>query len=271
MTTSLRCGAHTLDLSRPRVMGILNVTPDSFSDGGRFVDRERALDHARRMIADGADLIDVGGESTRPGAEAVSRGRRARARAADRRRRSRAKALLVSIDTMKPAVMRAAIAAGAAMINDVRALRERGALEVVARTRRRRLPDAHARRRRARCRQAPRYGDVVAEVRDFPACRARSACEAAGIARERIVLDPGFGFGKTLDAQPGAAARACRALVDAGLSGARRTVAQVLARRDHRPRRRTSGSPAASPRCSRRSRAVRRSCACTTCARRSMR
>ena len=193
--TMLRCGPHALDLTRPRVMGILNVTPDSFSDGGRFFDRERALDHARRMLADGADLIDVGGESTRPGAAPVDEaGELARViPVIDELAREGA---LVSVDTMKPAVMRAAVAAGAAMINDVNALRLPGALEAAAST------DAavclmHMQGEPRTMQDAPSYDDVVAEVRDFLVERAQS-CEAEGIARDRIVLDPGFGFGKTL-------------------------------------------------------------------------
>ena len=193
--TMLRCGPHALDLTRPRVMGILNVTPDSFSDGGRFFDRERALDHARRMLADGADLIDVGGESTRPGAAPVDEaGELARViPVIDELAREGA---LVSVDTMKPAVMRAAVAAGAAMINDVNALRLPGALEAAAST------DAavclmHMQGEPRTMQDAPSYDDVVAEVRDFLVERAQS-CEAVGIARDRIVLDPGFGFGKTL-------------------------------------------------------------------------
>jgi len=193
--TMLRCGPHVLDLTRPRVMGILNVTPDSFSDGGRFFDRERALDHARRMLADGADLIDVGGESTRPGAAPVDEaGELARViPVIDELAREGA---LVSVDTMKPAVMRAAVAAGAAMINDVNALRLPGALEAAAST------DAavclmHMQGEPRTMQDAPSYDDVAAEVRDFLVERAQS-CEAVGIARNRIVLDPGFGFGKTL-------------------------------------------------------------------------
>jgi len=193
--TMLRCGPHALDLTRPRVMGILNVTPDSFSDGGRFFDRERALDHARRMLADGADLIDVGGESTRPGAAPVDEaGELARViPVIDELAREGA---LVSVDTMKPAVMRAAVAAGAAMINDVNALRLPGALEAAAST------DAavclmHMQGEPRTMQDAPSYDDVAAEVRDFLVERAQS-CEAVGIARDRIVLDPGFGFGKTL-------------------------------------------------------------------------
>jgi dihydropteroate synthase len=193
--TTLACGRHALDLSRPRVMGILNVTPDSFADGGRYFDRERALDHARRMLADGADLIDVGGESTRPGAAPVDEADEL-ARVIPVIDELAREGALVSVDTMKPAVMRAAVAAGAAMINDVNALRLPGALEAAAST------DAavclmHMRGEPRTMQEAPRYDDVAAEVRDFLVERAQS-CEALGIARERIVLDPGFGFGKTL-------------------------------------------------------------------------
>ena len=191
----LVCGAHVLDLSRPRVMGILNVTPDSFADGGRHFDHARALDHARRMLADGADLIDVGGESTRPGAMGIG-ARTEMQRVLPLVEALAAEGVLVSVDTSKPAVMRAAAAAGAGLINDVRALQARGA-----------LADAAASgcgiclmhmQGRPRTMQAnPRYDDVVREVRDFLVARALIA-EGAGIARDRIAIDPGFGFGKTL-------------------------------------------------------------------------
>jgi dihydropteroate synthase len=196
-TTSrlLQCGSRTLDLGRPRVMGILNVTPDSFFDGGTHVDVERALDHARAMLAHGADLIDVGGESTRPGAQLVP----------EHIELDRIlpivtvlarEGALVSIDTMKPAVMRAAISAGAAMINDVRALRQKGALEAVAASKVA-VCLMHMQGDPRTMQAAPVYADVVGEVRDFLIERAL-VCEGAGIARERIVLDPGFGFGKSL-------------------------------------------------------------------------
>ena len=174
----LRLGSRTLDLSRPRVMGIVNVTPDSFSDGGRFLDRERALAHARRLLDEGADIVDIGGESTRPGAAPVGEAEEidrvvpiVEALAAD--------GALVSIDTMKPAVMRAAVAAGAAMINDVRALQEPGALDVAAST------DAavclmHMRGTPRTMQDDTDYADVVGEVRSFLLARAQ-ACEAAGI------------------------------------------------------------------------------------------
>ena len=195
MTATLRCGRHALDLSRPRVMGVLNVTPDSFSDGGRFLDPARALEHARAMIADGADLIDVGGESTRPGAAPVDEATEL-ARVLPVVEALARDGVIVSVDTTKPAVMRAALAAGASMINDVRALGEPGALEAVA------ASDAavclmHMRGDPSTMQAAPRYADVAAEVAAFLRERA-GACLEAGIARERIAVDPGFGFGKTL-------------------------------------------------------------------------
>jgi dihydropteroate synthase len=196
MPMMLRCGARTLDLSRPRVMGILNVTPDSFSDGGRFFDRELALDHARRMIGEGADLIDVGGESTRPGAQAVSEAEEL-ARVLPIVSALSGDGILVSIDTMKPGVMREAVAAGAAMINDVRALREGGALEAAVASGAA-VCLMHMRGTPRTMQQDVRYDDVVGEVRDFLVARAH-ACEAAGIATDRIVLDPGFGFAKDVD------------------------------------------------------------------------
>ena len=199
MTTApprrLVAGRHALDLTRPRVMGILNVTPDSFSDGGRFLDRTLAIAHARAMLADGADLVDVGGESTRPGAVPVGEAEEIdrvvpviEALVSD--------GAIVSVDTMKPAVMRAAIAAGASMVNDVRALREPGALEAVAQGGAA-VCLMHMRGTPASMQEAPEYVDVVADVRGFLMSRA-GACEAAGIARERIAIDPGLGFGKTL-------------------------------------------------------------------------
>jgi len=192
---ALHCGPHRFDLTRPRVMGILNVTPDSFSDGGRFFDAARALDHARRMAADGADLIDIGGESTRPGAAPTALDDEL-ARVIPLAATLAGEGIAVSVDTRKPEVMRAAIAAGAAMINDVGALAAPGALEACA------ASDAgvclmHMRGEPGTMQQAPAYDDVVAEVRAFLLGRAK-ACVAAGIAPSRIVLDPGFGFGKTL-------------------------------------------------------------------------
>jgi dihydropteroate synthase len=175
-------------------MGIVNVTPDSFSDGGRFLDPAQAIAHARTLLADGADLVDIGGESTRPGAADVSEDEELN-RVLPVVERLAADGTIVSVDTSKPPVMRAAIAAGASMINDVRALREPGALAAVA--------DSgvavclvHMQGEPRTMQAAPDYDDVVRDVGDFLLARAE-ACEAAGIERERIVVDPGFGFGKT--------------------------------------------------------------------------
>jgi len=191
-----RCGRYALDLSQPRVMGIVNVTPDSFADGGRYADAAQAIAHARRLIDDGADIIDVGGESTRPHAAAVSE--------ADERARVlpivAALALdgaIVSIDTRKSAVMRAAIAEGASIVNDVQALSAPGALEACAASEVG-VCLMHMRGEPATMQQAPAYDDIVAEVRAFLRQRAQ-ACIDAGIARDRIVVDPGFGFGKTVE------------------------------------------------------------------------
>jgi dihydropteroate synthase len=195
LPTHLTCGKHRLDLATPRVMGILNVTPDSFSDGGRNVDPQRALDHARQMVADGAALIDVGGESTRPGAESVSE-REELARVLPVIEALAAENVVVSVDTMKPGVMRVAAQAGAAMINDVRALQARGALEAAAASGCA-VCLMHMQGKPRTMQAAPRYDDVVREVRDFLVERALIA-EGAGIGRDRIAIDPGFGFGKTV-------------------------------------------------------------------------
>jgi dihydropteroate synthase len=190
-------GRHRLALDRPRIMGIVNVTPDSFSDGGRFLPVAAAVDRACAMRDDGADVVDIGGESTRPGAAPVSDSEEidrvmpvleALAREAGFRTTP------VSIDTRKPRVMRAAIDAGVGMINDVQALRAPGALEVAASC------DVavclmHMQGEPSTMQAAPAYADVVDEVRTFLGERA-AACLHAGISRDRIVLDPGFGFGK---------------------------------------------------------------------------
>jgi len=195
----LTLGRHRLSLDRPRVMGVLNVTPDSFSDGGRFLDPAAALNHARRMIADGADIIDIGGESTRPGAAPTTEAdeiARVIPLVEALRAECEARGVPLSVDTRKPAVMRAGIAAGASMVNDVGALSAPGALEAVA------ASDAavclmHMRGEPATMQQAASYNDVVGEVKAFLADRS-AVCERAGIAHDRIVLDPGFGFGKTV-------------------------------------------------------------------------
>jgi len=194
-STYLHLGEHKLDLSRPRVMGILNVTPDSFSDGGRFVDREKALDHARRMAADGADIIDVGGESTRPGALPVPEDVELE-RVVPLVEALAREGMRVCVDTTKPAVMRAALAAGAGMINDVRALRGPGAIAALSASNAA-VCLMHMQGEPRTMQAEPHYADVVKEVRAFLVERAL-ACEAAGIARDRIVVDPGLGFGKTV-------------------------------------------------------------------------
>jgi len=190
------CKGKPLDLSRPQVMGVLNITPDSFSDGGDFFAPEKAVQHALQMEADGAAIIDIGGESTRPGAQPVPE--------ADEIRRvvpviealqSRLR-VPISIDTQKPGVMRAAIRAGAGFINDVNALRAPGALDAAAECG---VPVClmHMQGDPRTMQNYPQYADVVDEVKAFLQQRL-SACEQAGIGRERILLDPGFGFGKTV-------------------------------------------------------------------------
>jgi dihydropteroate synthase len=192
----LVCADRVLDLSRPAIMGVLNVTSDSFSDGGRYNSPEAALAHARAMVDAGATIIDVGGESTRPGAEPVPL-QQELDRVLPVIEKLRADVdVLISIDTMKPQVMSAAIAAGAGLVNDVLALQTPGALAAVAQTRAA-VCLMHMQGTPQTMQVDPQYGDVVTEVGAFLQARA-DACRAAGIARDRIVFDPGFGFGKTL-------------------------------------------------------------------------
>ncbi len=184
-----------LPLDRPLIMGVVNITPDSFSDGGRFLDPAAAIAHARSLIEEGADLIDLGAESSRPGAAAVVNADEELRRLLPVLRALRD--LPLSVDTVKPEVMRVALAEGAAMINDINALRAPGALEVAA------AGDAavclmHMQGSPGTMQEHPSYADVVAEVKAFLQERIDSVC-AAGIALERVVIDPGFGFGKTLD------------------------------------------------------------------------
>ena len=188
----LHCGSNTLDLSAPVVMGVLNVTPDSFSDGGRYLESRAAVEHARRMIDEGAAIIDVGGESTRPGATYVESDEELR-RVLPVIEQVARLATLVSIDTSKPEVMRAATESGASMINDVRALRAEGAIEAV-RDSRCGVCLMHMQGEPATMQQAPRYDDVVGEVRAFLVERAEQAI-AAGVTE--VWVDPGIGFGKT--------------------------------------------------------------------------
>lgn len=194
----LDCGARRLNLDRPRVMGILNVTPDSFSDGGDFFSLENAVAHACTMAVEGAAIIDVGGESTRPGAAPVTvREEIARVVPVIAEIRRALPEIILSIDTSKPEVMRAAVAAGADMINDVYALRAEGALAAAAELA---VPVClmHMQGEPRTMQLAPHYEDVVAEVRDFLQERVK-ACEEAGITRKRLLIDPGFGFGKTVE------------------------------------------------------------------------
>ncbi len=191
----LRCADRLLDLRLPRVMGVLNVTPDSFSDGGRFIDVEAAVSAAERMRAAGADIIDIGGESTRPGAAEVSADEEWQ-RVEPVLRRLLERGALVSLDTSKPEVMRAGLALGVQMINDVYALRRPGALAAVASSGAA-VCLMHMQGEPRSMQNAPEYLDVVREIRDFLAERVQ-ACRDAGIAADRLVIDPGFGFGKTL-------------------------------------------------------------------------
>ncbi len=196
MSLKLDCAGRVLGLQHPCVMGILNITPDSFSDGGDFFGYECALQHAREMVANGADMIDVGGESTRPGAAVVS----------EQQELDRVLPLIealatevdvpISIDTSKAGVMREAVSAGAGFINDVNALRSEGALAAAATLS---VPIClmHRQGVPSTMQQSPSYDNVLLEVEVFLRERV-AACEAAGIPPQRLVLDPGFGFGKTL-------------------------------------------------------------------------
>jgi dihydropteroate synthase len=193
----LRCADKTLDLSSPVVMGVLNVTPDSFSDGGRFLRVETAVEQGMRMAAEGAAIIDIGGESTRPGAQQVSPEEELRRVIPVVERLRTATDAVISIDTSRPEVMRAAAAAGAGLINDVRALREPRALEAAVASGCG-VCLVHMQGEPRTMQQAPAYADVVREVREF--LRERAAlCRRAGLAGERLAVDPGFGFGKNLE------------------------------------------------------------------------
>ncbi len=192
----LLCGRFSLPLDRPLIMGIVNVTPDSFFDGGRHASPSAGIEHALRLLEEGADILDVGGESSRPGALAVSVDVELR-RVMPVVEAMRGRGVPVSVDTCKAEVMRAAIASGAAMINDINALQGEGALAAVAGS------DVavclmHKQGAPQTMQLAPRYDDVVAEVMAFLEARVVAA-EAAGISRARLVIDPGFGFGKTLE------------------------------------------------------------------------
>lgn len=195
MTHILQCAARTLDLSAPVVMGVLNVTPDSFSDGGRFTERDAALRQVQKMLADGAAIIDVGGESTRPGAAVVSAQQELDRVIPVVEQISARFDTIISLDTSTPEVMRAGAAAGAGLINDVRALGRDGAVQAAKDVG---LPVClmHMQGRPSTMQSAPSYQHVVDEVLAFLVERI-DACVDAGIAREALLIDPGFGFGKT--------------------------------------------------------------------------
>ena len=193
----LRCGPHTLDLATPLVMGVLNVTPDSFSDGGRFAGVDSAVAHALKMIEEGAGIIDIGGESTRPGAQPVDAEEETRRVVPVIEALAARTQVPISVDTSKPEVMTTAVRAGASLINDVRALREPGALEAAAGTQAA-ICLMHMQGEPRTMQAEPRYSDVVAEVRDFLRERA-TACLARGVAKDRLLIDPGIGFGKRLE------------------------------------------------------------------------
>jgi dihydropteroate synthase len=193
----LHCGSRTLDLSTPIVMGVLNVTPDSFSDGGLWFDSSRAIERALQMVAEGAGIIDVGGESTRPGAVEVPVEEELRRVLPVIAALAPRVGVPVSVDTSRPEVIRAAVDAGATLINDIRGLRVPGALAAVASTSAA-VCVMHMQGEPRTMQTEPTYSDVVAEVSQFLIERV-AACESAGIARERICLDPGIGFGKRVE------------------------------------------------------------------------
>ncbi|WP_295363504.1 dihydropteroate synthase [Arenimonas sp.] len=196
-TPQLDCAGRLLRLDVPRVMGIVNVTPDSFSDGGAHDTTEAAVAHGLRLAEEGADVLDVGGESTRPGAGEVPVKEELRRVIPVIERLAKQTTLPISVDTSKPEVMRAAVAAGAGLVNDVYALRREGALEAAAAAG---VPVVlmHMQGEPRSMQEAPAYDDIVAEVHRFLAERI-FACEMAGIPKKRLVLDPGYGFGKTTE------------------------------------------------------------------------
>ena len=193
----LECAGRRLVLDRPRVVGILNVTPDSFSDGGSHATVDAAVEHGLRMAEEGADMLDVGGESTRPGADDVPLDEELRRVIPVIEQLAARTSLPIAVDTSKPEVMRAAVAAGAGMINDVYALRREGALEAAAELRVA-LCLMHMQGEPRSMQDAPHYDDVVGEVHRFLADRL-FACELAGIDKRKVLVDPGFGFGKSLE------------------------------------------------------------------------
>lgn len=192
-----RCARFAIDLARPRVMGIVNVTPDSFSDGGRFLNTGQALAHCETLLRDGADLLDVGGESTRPGARSPD-AEEELARVLPVLRHAVTLGVPVSVDTSEPRVMRAALEIGVDIVNDVRALQRPGALQAVAAHPSAGVCLMHMQGEPGSMQASAAYADVMAEVAAFLAAR-RDAALAMGIAADRLVLDPGIGFGKTVE------------------------------------------------------------------------
>lgn len=186
---------HLIDLGTPRVMGIVNVTPDSFSDGGRHATTSAACAHAERLVEEGADILDIGGESTRPGSQPPTLAEEIE-RVVPVVRHAVTLGVPVSVDTSRPEVIGAVLAEGADIVNDIRALLLPGALDAVARHPRAGLCLMHMQGEPATMQQAPRYADVTAEVAAFLASRLQAAL-SAGVGPQRIVLDPGYGFGKT--------------------------------------------------------------------------
>lgn len=245
ISPQLDCGGRALRLDRPRVMGIVNVTPDSFSDGGVHDTLEAAVAHGLQLVAEGADLLDIGGESTRPGSEPVSLEEELRRVIPVIERLARETHVPISVDTFKPEVMRAAVAAGAGMLNDIHALRQPGALAAAADLG---VPVVlmHMQGEPGSMQDTPHYDDVVAEVHRFLAERLFAA-EMAGIAKKNLVIDLGFGFGKTTEHNMILLARSARFLdlgvpLLAGLSR-KRSIGELTGR--EQPRDRVAGSVAA--------------------------
>ena len=242
---TLDCNGRMLVLDRPRVMGIVNITPDSFSDGGEHDTLEAAVAHGVRLAEEGADILDVGGESTRPGANKVPLDEELRRVVPLIRRLREATSLPISVDTYKPEVMRAAVEAGAGMINDIYGLRQEGALDAAASLG---VPVVlmHMQGEPRSMQAAPQYDDVVAEVHRFLAERLFAA-EMAGIPKKRMVVDPGFGFGKDTAHNLSLLAQLERFVelgvpVLAGLSR-KRSIGEITGRES--PRDRVAGSVAA--------------------------
>ena len=241
----LDCGGRRLRLDRPRVMGIVNVTPDSFSDGGAHDTLDAAVAHGLQLVAEGADLLDIGGESTRPGSAPVPLDEELRRVVPVIEQLARQTDVPISVDTFKPEVMRAAVAAGAGMINDIHALRQEGALAAAAELG---VPVVlmHMQGEPGSMQDTPQYDDVVADVHRFLAERMFSA-EMAGVAKKNLVIDLGFGFGKTTAHNMTLLARSDRFLelgvpMLAGLSR-KRSIGELTGRED--PRERVAGSVAA--------------------------